>query len=397
MNQSTSGSLLKIKHSYFIFLAFALLSMGPTQEAQAICASCLCTTEEELRYTCPDEEADRAGNQEDRSNWEERVWAEDEANPAVNPEAFQDYADIWSVVTGSHLREAFLRELQKLGIYDFNSYRNYFFRASTRWEFNDRESEIFSIVDQVAINASANRRAEVISEEPENTSDDIENKCDSAYLNDRLFLVANSRLSQAYSQKAFHRKSSSNISIENNRETNRQVAQYPAINVIHNVPYMSQTGRMTCWAASAGMILAWAAKHNVALPDAVVLSLTNPSTAGPGGLAGSNFPAFLAQFGMVGIPAQTMSTADFGQALDTLGPLWVGTANASGNPHVVVVTGMQGDGTPDGTIVIMNDPDPSVGQTSLPYSTFVNRMEQVAQITNNDTYIGFINPEFRDR
>ena len=44
----------------------------------------------------------------------------------------------------------------------------------------------------------------------------------------------------------------------------------------------------------------------------------------------------------------------FAQLLQ-IGPLWAATT-INNNPHVVVVSGIHGDGTPDGTILTIQDP-----------------------------------------
>ena len=51
---------------------------------------------------------------------------------------------------------------------------------------------------------------------------------------------------------------------------------------------------------------------------------------------------------------QDYTVEGFAQLLKDNGPLWV--ASAEPGPHIRVVTGMSGDGTPDGTTVYINDP-----------------------------------------
>ena len=71
------------------------------------------------------------------------------------------------------------------------------------------------------------------------------------------------------------------------------------------------------------------------------------------GLDGSDTEMFNA-WGLVPEPPQTFSVASFKQMLEDFGPLWVSSAVPSA--HIRVVTGMFGDGTPDGTFVYINDP-----------------------------------------
>jgi hypothetical protein len=51
---------------------------------------------------------------------------------------------------------------------------------------------------------------------------------------------------------------------------------------------------------------------------------------------------------------QTYTVEGFRRLLERHGPLWV--ASAEPGPHIRVVTGLSGDGTPDGTRVHINDP-----------------------------------------
>jgi hypothetical protein len=51
---------------------------------------------------------------------------------------------------------------------------------------------------------------------------------------------------------------------------------------------------------------------------------------------------------------QSYTVQGFANLLQDYGPLWV--ASAEPGPHIRVVTGMVGDGTPKGTLVYINDP-----------------------------------------
>ena len=53
-------------------------------------------------------------------------------------------------------------------------------------------------------------------------------------------------------------------------------------------------------------------------------------------------------------PAHSYTVEGFYGLLDRYGPLWV--AAAVPGPHIRVVTGIEGDGTPDGTTLYINDP-----------------------------------------
>jgi len=92
-------------------------------------------------------------------------------------------------------------------------------------------------------------------------------------------------------------------------------------------------------------------------------------------------------WGMVAEAPQSYSVERFYDVLNTYGPLWVAAAVPS--PHIRVITGMRGDGTPDGTTLTINDPWetgmatfqlPNAGaQYTRTYTQFVGEMESLAQ------------------
>ena len=53
-------------------------------------------------------------------------------------------------------------------------------------------------------------------------------------------------------------------------------------------------------------------------------------------------------------PPQSYTIEGWRELLEQNGPLWLGVAVPSG--HAVVITGLSGDGTPEGTIVRYDDP-----------------------------------------
>lgn len=57
------------------------------------------------------------------------------------------------------------------------------------------------------------------------------------------------------------------------------------------------------------------------------------------------------------------------------GPLFVITQEPQG-PHVRVITGISGDGTPLGTVLHINDPDPGTNLSySEPFNKFIPKYE----------------------
>jgi hypothetical protein len=166
------------------------------------------------------------------------------------------------------------------------------------------------------------------------------------------------------------------------------------VDVEYDVPLIPQAQSMSCWAASAAMIVAW--REQLSFVDQRQIASragfwTNFKTNL--GLPPDDAPDFLNFWHLVPEPPQSRSVQQMQQLLETFGPLWVGTAEIGA--HIRVVTGLVGDGTPNGTFVIINDPWeagmdnfrlPNAGSvTRESYSVFVARQEQYAHRLFMDT------------
>jgi hypothetical protein len=132
------------------------------------------------------------------------------------------------------------------------------------------------------------------------------------------------------------------------------------IHIDHHVVLFPQPSNMTCWSAAATMLFG-----NMSVgPGGAAVS---PS----GGLnsAQANVEAFARAFGLTVQPPMTWTVQGFAGLLRR-GPLWVGGVQPLGSPtaiqsgHVVVVGSMWGNGSPDGTMLLIYDPwPPGVGST----------------------------------
>lgn len=149
-----------------------------------------------------------------------------------------------------------------------------------------------------------------------------------------------------------------------------------AIDVRYNVPLVPQLTGMSCWAAAFAMIVGWRDQMSVDYTEIV---------RGAGywqqyqqGLNIEDHAAH-SMWGLVPESPQSYTVEGFADLLRNYGPLWVASAEPGG--HVRVVTGMQGDGTPDGTTLYINDPWEQ-GMTSFRVNN------QGSQIT--ETYIQFV-------
>lgn len=147
--------------------------------------------------------------------------------------------------------------------------------------------------------------------------------------------------------------------------------------VKYDVQLIPQLTDKSCWAAGAAMLIGWRDRISIN-PSDVAARIGYWAQYTKDGLNAEDQTMFRV-WGLTPEPAQTYTIEGFKQLLERYGPLWV--ASAEPGPHIRVVTGMSGDGTPDGTIVYINDPwqqgmDPfslpnAGSQYSESYRTFV--------------------------
>jgi len=157
----------------------------------------------------------------------------------------------------------------------------------------------------------------------------------------------------------------------------------PVLDLRLEVPMSAQQTGMSCWAAGASMVVGW--RDKVSIDPREIARAAGAWAQYRDGLLpedASIFPIW----GMVPEPPQSYTVEAFYQLLDRYGPLWVAAAMPSA--HIRVVTGMVGDGSPDGTTVFINDPWelgmtdfrlPNAGaQYTETYAQFVARTEKLA-------------------
>ena len=117
--------------------------------------------------------------------------------------------------------------------------------------------------------------------------------------------------------------------------TNRRVARTEGVDIWHEVPLVPQITGMSCWAAAAAMIVGW----RECIP-------VNPE--------------------------------------EVAGPLWLGEADPG--LHVIVIAGLYGDGTPEGTSIRVADPWP-VGRGeryTVPWVELQQNIAAVSTLTGTD-------------
>ncbi|HSU14311.1 DUF2272 domain-containing protein [Longimicrobium sp.] len=124
--------------------------------------------------------------------------------------------------------------------------------------------------------------------------------------------------------------------------------------VWNEVPLVPQLTGMSCWAAAAAMIIGWRDRILVDPPQVARGAGSWQSYAG--GLRPGDVQSLARAWGLVEEHRETWTPEALRRVLQRHGPVWLG--EASPGLHSVVVAGMHGDGTADGTWVRVNDPWP---------------------------------------
>jgi len=156
------------------------------------------------------------------------------------------------------------------------------------------------------------------------------------------------------------------------------------IDVRHAVQLVPQQTGYSCWAAGAAMVVGW--RDKISIDPSEIARATGYWAQYAAGLNAEDTQMF-AVWRLTPEAAQTYTVQGFADLLRRHGPLWV--ASAEPGPHVRVVTGMMGDGTPNGTLLYVNDPwEAGMAQFRLPnagaqytesYQRFVEKQESLGR------------------
>jgi N-acetylmuramoyl-L-alanine amidase len=131
-------------------------------------------------------------------------------------------------------------------------------------------------------------------------------------------------------------------------------SQHRRIDIWHEVPLVPQVTGMSCWAAGAAMLIGW--RDSISVNPEEVARAAGRWQEYRDGLEPSDVEAFAARWRLRSQRLGTLTAPVIHALLTANGPLWVG--EASPGLHVVVIAGMVGDGSDDGTELRIVDPWP---------------------------------------
>ncbi|CAN5492831.1 hypothetical protein BH11BAC1_BH11BAC1_26360 [soil metagenome] len=158
-------------------------------------------------------------------------------------------------------------------------------------------------------------------------------------------------------------------------------AQAQEININYDVPLIPQIDKTSCWAASSAMILSSVTQSSVSvqsIKDKVNTSL--PAVDITNGLFPDDTKAVGDLLGLTFDYPQCYGVAGFADLLKRAkGPVAFVVENGDGGVHAIIINGMKGDGTPEGTNVEYLDPwPPNKGEiNSENFSTLMASMEKL--------------------
>lgn len=159
----------------------------------------------------------------------------------------------------------------------------------------------------------------------------------------------------------------------------------PLINSVVSgiVPMVRQVLTKGCWAASLTMLKSWAEKQSMTIETALAVGGQTyiDKYKNNTGLLPTEVTTFMQDFNLRDASIGALTATGLAKQLETRGPLWViadQDETAGFSIHARVITGIIGDGTPQGTKVIFNDPaSDKPGEESL--QQFIVKMEQLAE------------------
>ena len=133
------------------------------------------------------------------------------------------------------------------------------------------------------------------------------------------------------------------------------------VDIDPSISPVQQPSTMTCWAAVGAMMLSWRERASLSI-EAALDSLGGDWRAkfdANAGLTPGEVTGFMTGLGLTVEPPISYLPAGIAGLLARFGPLWVVNDNdvvGDRITHARIVTGIHGDGSPDGTLVTIADP-----------------------------------------
>jgi ABC-type bacteriocin/lantibiotic exporter with double-glycine peptidase domain len=119
-----------------------------------------------------------------------------------------------------------------------------------------------------------------------------------------------------------------------------------------NVPLIPQPTAVSCWAASLTMVVAYR-DQAIYTPQSIAAAAQMDVNTGYGW---DQIKAAVSAWNLNTEGPTCAMPSDWAGLLESFGPIWIVEV---GNPnHAVVIVGINGDGTPEGTNVTLNNPWP---------------------------------------
>ena len=158
-----------------------------------------------------------------------------------------------------------------------------------------------------------------------------------------------------------------------------------------SVELIPQDKSNACWLASSTMMRSW--KDQVSYPLSDTLNVLDASGGSftqtynaDNGLSFADNKKIVQTLGLTTLPPASYTIDYFFSLLDESPIMAVIMFSASSNiAHMIVITSISGDRTPDGTTLSINDPLPlNAGHTyTISFTDFLNKFESVVAYENN--------------
>ncbi|MCB9761060.1 MAG: N-acetylmuramoyl-L-alanine amidase [Alphaproteobacteria bacterium] len=160
-----------------------------------------------------------------------------------------------------------------------------------------------------------------------------------------------------------------------------------SFSVRHEVQLVPQPTGMSCWAASAAMVIGW--RDRMSIDPELMARGEGMYAAFRDGLNPANVPQLARAFNLRMESPQSYTVEGFRQLLENNGPLWVGISPGPGALHAIVITGLESTSDPHNPKVYINDPwPPGRGkQVTTTYQDYIRQYEDAVPFIGVDIQI----------